>query len=93
MIKWDLKTRICCFYEIFESKNCLGVKAVYNGLGFTENEGEVETISKAFLETVLEHDKTRAEQVDGDNLEVHRQLLKNAPRIWGAPVLEKIEIN
>jgi hypothetical protein len=32
-------------------------------------------------------------QVDEDNLGVHRQLLKNAPRIWGAPVLEKIEIN
>ncbi len=71
----------------------MGVKAVYNCLGSTENEGEVETISKAFLETVLEHGKTRAEQVDEDNLEVHRQLLKNAPRIWGAPVLEKMEIN
>lgn len=93
MIKWDLKTRSCCFYDIFESENCSGVKAVYTGLGATENEGEVEAHSKAFLETVLEHGKTRTEQVDEDSLEVHRQLLKNAPRIWGAPVLEKGEIN
>lgn len=70
----------------------MGVKAVYTGLGATKDEEEVEIISKAFLEMVLEHGKTRAEQVDEDNLEVHRQLLKNAPRIWGAPVLEKIEI-
>ncbi len=59
----------------------------------TENEGEVEAISNAFLETVLEHGKSRTEQVDEDNLVVHRQLLKTAPRIWEAPVLEKIEIN
>ena len=40
MIKWDLKARSCCFYEIFESKNCLGVKAVYTGLGVAEDEVE-----------------------------------------------------
>jgi hypothetical protein len=76
----------------------LGVKVVYiGGLGPIDQyllgvrEGEVEAISKAFLETVLEHGKTRNKQVDEDILEVHRQLLKNAPRIWGAPVLEEIE--
>ncbi len=57
------------------------------------NQEEVEAISKAFLETVLEHSKARTEQVDEDILEVHRQLLQNAPRIWGAPILVKIEIN
>ena len=93
MIKWDLKTQSCCFYDIFESKKLAGVKVVYTGQGVTENEVKVKAMSRAFLGTVLEHGKTRAEQVDEDNLEVHRQLLKNVPRIWGAPVLEKVEIN
>jgi hypothetical protein len=42
MIKWDLKTQSCCFYDIIESKSCLGVKAVYNGLGVAKDEVEVE---------------------------------------------------
>jgi hypothetical protein len=91
MIKWDLKTRSCFFYHINEPKNCSGLKAVYTGQGVAKDEAEVETFNKIFLETVLEHGKTRAEQIDEDNLGVHRQLLVDAPRIWGAPVLEKIE--
>jgi hypothetical protein len=65
----------------------------FRSIKVTENERDIEAISKAFLETVLKHGKTRTEQVDEDNLVVRRQLLKNAPRIWGAPVLEKIEMH
>ena len=92
MIRWDLKFRSCCFYDTFKPKKT-GVKAVYTGLGVTANEEEVEKISQIFLEKVLKHGKARAEQIDEDNLEVHRQLLKNAPRFWGSPVLENIDIN
>jgi hypothetical protein len=67
------------------------LKAVYTSQGVAKDEVEVETFNKIFLETVLEHGKTQAEKVDEDNLGVHCQLLVDAPRIWGAPVLEKIE--
>lgn len=73
MIKWELKTRSCFFY-LNERKNCFAVKAVYTGQGVAKDEVEVETFNKRFLETVLEHGKTRAEQVDEDNLGVHRPV-------------------
>jgi hypothetical protein len=83
MSKWDLKTRTCFFYVTRSS----GFKAVYHTGQETTGEDKaklielVETFSKKYLEAVLEHGKTRADQVDEEDLEVRRQLLVEAPKV------------
>jgi hypothetical protein len=88
MVKWKLKTRSCFFTTPMSQKNRSGLKAIYTGRGVAKDEEKIETLSKT---TMLKCGKTRAEQVGEDNLGVHYQLLVDALRIWGAPVLEKIE--
>jgi hypothetical protein len=91
LIKWDLKARSCSFLHNIDPKNRSGVIVKYTGQGDAKDKDSVELLNKTFLAKVLECGGTRAEQAGEDNMEVHHQLLEHAPKIWGAPVLEKIE--
>ena len=80
MIKWDLKSRVCYFYETFGSQSCKGVKALYTGLGVAQDQVEVETIGRCSAS--FETSCYRAD--DGPTYFRNSRVMPSPPEPWRA---------